>query len=146
MKSGVYWEYVCPTCGWFPSLIIENDSPEKSDTVKHHLQNMVDAHNKKHDESKQLHEAFDEAGWVGEDGHAACFAKSKREALSKFKKLMRRDCGESEARELKIDMVGVGYARVATEEDKIENDYEHWVSWSGKPEDKTPYKVYVLNV
>ncbi len=97
-------------------------------------------------DEKEMIETLQSGAWIGEDGAMACFAKSKREALSKFKALTRGDVGDYEAKQLLYEDIGIGYARIATEEEKSEDWAEFVVSWSGKPESKTPYKVYVMHV
>jgi len=89
---------------------------------------------------------LEEAMWIGEDGNAACKAKSKRQAFSKFKNLMRQDVGELEASEMKLEEVGIGWLHLVKdlpEEERTGDiaDCEWYVSWK----EKTPYKVYVYN-
>lgn len=50
MKSGTYWEYFCPGCGWAPSQIIP---PGQEAAVKQQLEEKVKEHNKKCKKFKQ---------------------------------------------------------------------------------------------
>jgi hypothetical protein len=65
-------------------------------------------------QTEEMLENLREGCWIGEDGGAACLAQIKRQGLFKIKDLMRRDCGEVEARALKLADIGVGWARLAT--------------------------------
>lgn len=48
MRSGTYWEYICPRCGWFPSFYIGLDpTKEQSDSVKKVAEQKVSEHDKK---------------------------------------------------------------------------------------------------
>jgi hypothetical protein len=95
---------------------------------------------------REMIETLQQGAWIGEDGAMACLAKNKREALRKFKAVMRGDVGRWEAEALKFEDIGIGYARLTTEEERGEDcGAEFNVNWSGKPEKKTPYKVYVLH-
>ncbi len=47
MKSGEYWDYMCP-CGWMPSEYIGfNPSERDSAEAKKRLEQRVEEHNKK---------------------------------------------------------------------------------------------------
>lgn len=65
-----------------------------------------------------------EAVWIGEDGDAACVAKTKEAALRKFKALMRGDVGDWEAKEMKLEDIGIGWLFLPERRDATEVDCE----------------------
>lgn len=86
--------------------------------------------------------------WIGEDGQGAVVATSKKEALRKFKELMRQDVGEMEANEIRYEEIGYGWLYLTSslnEQEKEQNgelaECDWYVSYT-KPND---YKVYVYN-
>lgn len=84
-----------------------------------------------------------EACWIGEDGGAACVAKTKEAAMRKFRALMRSDVGDLEAKEMNIEDVGIGWLHLPTEDDKDEwgEDYQ----WFINHKEESPYEVWVYN-
>jgi hypothetical protein len=93
-------------------------------------------------ETPDMLKTLREGCWIGEDGNAVCIAQNKREALRTIKALMRRDCGEAEARSIKSDEISVGWARLATQKEKEETWSEFFVMYK----EESPYKCYVLRV
>jgi len=47
MISGTYYEYMCPRCGWFPSIPCYNMTKEAEEKVKQLLDKRIEDHNKK---------------------------------------------------------------------------------------------------
>jgi hypothetical protein len=45
MQSGTYLEYFCPTCFWFPQMLITDENEKE---VKKQMKTMVIKHQKKH--------------------------------------------------------------------------------------------------
>lgn len=102
-------------------------------------------------EQKILKTELNEAIWVGEDGNAAAFCKTKLGAFRKFKKLMREDCGEIEASEMKIEDVEIGWLHYCGNlsvdvklAKGLESDTEWYVSWS--VDEKSPYEVWIYRI
>lgn len=97
------------------------------------------------EEKKKLREIMKqlrrEAVWIGEDGDMACVSSSERGALSKFRALMRGDVGDWEAKEIKLEDVGVGWLRLPTKRDLAQHgeEYEWYVTYK----EKSPHEVFV---
>ena len=52
MISGTYWEFICPTCGFFPQVKIEYEEQEKP--VKKLVKTLAINHLMKHTEKKDF--------------------------------------------------------------------------------------------
>lgn len=83
------------------------------------------------------------AVWIGEDGSACALATTKRGAWIKIRALFKRDCGVSEAQEVKLEEISVGWMRLPTEEDRERwgDQYEWFVEYAEK--DATHFPVWV---
>lgn len=84
-----------------------------------------------------------EAVWIGEDGGAACVAKTKEAAMRKFRALMRNDVGDIEAKEMSIDDVGIGWLHLPSADDKDEWGDEYM--WFINHTKESPFEVWVYN-
>lgn len=111
--------------------------------------NMIIKHTYDKEETEKIKEYLKElkqAQWIGEDGEAVCVANSEKGALTKFKRLMRDDVGEVEARDIKLEDVGIGYLLLPTKEElkngSVDPDWEWYVNWSGKR--VSDYPVWIL--
>lgn len=81
-----------------------------------------------------------EAVWIGEDGGACCVATTKLGALRKFRRLMRQDVGESEALEMKIEDIGIGFLHLPEDRNADEAGCDcdcHKPNEKGDHDDKT---------
>ena len=47
MIIGEVWEYICPRCGWFPSIPCSNLTKEAKEKVKQLLDRRIKEHNEK---------------------------------------------------------------------------------------------------
>ena len=86
------------------------------------------------------------AEWIGEDDSAACVSSTKYGALLKFKRLIREDIGYFEAKEMKLDEIGIGWLHLVSELSEEEKngefiECESYISYK----DPSPYVVWTYN-
>ena len=94
------------------------------------------------EEEKLIKRDLQIAQWVGEDGGMVVDGKFSLEtACRKMRRLLKREVGETESEDFKIDNIGIGYFMLPTPEDIEENGNDS--EWYISIKDKSPYKVWV---
>lgn len=87
---------------------------------------------------------FKEAICLGEEGDMmTCAAKTERGAWIKFRQRMRDDVGEEEAKEIKLENVGIGWLHLMDDKDREEMGVEEDNEWFVSTTKKTLYQVWV---